>query len=107
MLNPHIILKLVTLILAVQALAHIAKRLLSTKNAMILSAIASGFVSSTATVASLGMEVRAGRALAKPNAGAALMSCIATLLQLLIIVASVSMLWLKSYCCRPLWQVSF
>ncbi len=92
-LNPHIILKLVTLILA---LAHIAKRLLSTKNAMILSAIASGFVSSTATVASLGMEVRAGRALAKPNAGAALMSCIATLLQLLIIVAGVSILWLKT-----------
>ena len=95
-LNPYIILKLVTLILGVQALAHIAKRLLSTKNAMILSAIASGFVSSTATVASLGMEVRAGRALAKPNAGAALMSCIATLLQLLIIVAGVSILWLKT-----------
>lgn len=95
-LNPYIILKLVTLILAVQALAHIAKRLLSTKNAMILSAIASGFVSSTATIASLGMEVRAGRAQAKSNAGAALMSCIATLLQLLIIVAGVSMLWLKT-----------
>ncbi|VXA87332.1 conserved membrane hypothetical protein [Acinetobacter sp. 8I-beige] len=95
-LNPYIILKLVTLILAVQALAHIAKRLLSSKNAMILSAIASGFVSSTATVASLGMEVRAGRSLAKPNAGAALMSCIATLLQLLIIVAGVSILWLKT-----------
>ena len=63
---------------------------------MILSAIASGFVSSTATVASLGMEVRAGRALAKPNAGAALMSCIASLLQLLIIVAGVSILWLKT-----------
>ncbi len=52
-----------------QSLAHIAKRLLSSKNAMMLSAIASGFVSSTATVASLGMEVRAGRANAKHNAG--------------------------------------
>lgn len=95
-LNPYIILKLLTLILVVQSLAHIAKRLLSSKNAMMLSAIASGFVSSTATVASLGMEVRAGRANAKHNAGAALMSCVATLLQLLIIVAGLSMLWLKS-----------
>lgn len=30
-LNPHVILKLLTLILFVQALAHIAKRLLSSK----------------------------------------------------------------------------
>ena len=95
-LNPYVILKLLSLILAVQSLAHIAKRLLSSKNAMILSAVASGFVSSTATIASLGMEVRAGRADAKANAGAALMSCVATLLQLLIIVAGVSMLWLKT-----------
>lgn len=95
-LNPYIILKLLALILAVQALAHIVKRLLSSKNALILSSVASGFVSSTATVASLGMEVRAGRADARINAGAALMSCVATLLQLLIIVAGVSVLWLKT-----------
>jgi len=94
-LNPYVILKLLTLILAVQALAHVAKRLLSSKNAMILSSVASGFVSSTAAVASLGMEVRSGRATATTNAGAALMSCVATLLQLLIIVAGVSMVWLK------------
>ncbi len=60
-LNPYVILKLLILILSVQALAHIAKRLLSSSNALMLSAIASGFVSSTATIASLGMEVRAGR----------------------------------------------
>lgn len=95
-LNPYIILKLLTLILAVQALAHIAKRLLSSKNALILSSIASGFVSSTATIASLGMEVRAGRASATVNAGAALFSCVATLLQLLIIVAGVSLTWLET-----------
>ncbi|MGE8539979.1 MgtC/SapB family protein [Acinetobacter sp. ANC 3813] len=95
-LNPYVILKLLTLILAVQSLAHIAKRLLSSKNAMLLSAIASGFVSSTATIASLGMEVRSGRAEAKSNAGAALMSCVATLLQLLIIIAGVSMVWFKT-----------
>ena len=94
-LNPYLILKLLTLILAVQALAHIAKRLLSSKNAMLLSSLASGFVSSTATIASLGLEVRNGRADAKANAGAALMSCVATLLQLMIIVIGVSITWFK------------
>ncbi|KKW76261.1 Mg2+ transporter-C, MgtC family protein [Acinetobacter sp. Ag2] len=94
-LNPYVILKLLTLILAVQALAHIAKRLLSTKNALLLSSLASGFVSSTATVASLGLEVCNGRADAKANAGAALMSCVATLLQLMIIVIGVSISWFK------------
>ena len=94
-LNPYVNLKLLTLILAVQALAHIAKRLLSTKNALLLSSLASGFVSSTATVASLGLEVRNGRADAKANAGAALMSCVATLLQLMIIVIGVSISWFK------------
>ena len=94
-LNPHVILKLLTLILFVQALAHIAKRLLSSKNALLLSSLASGFVSSTATIASLGLEVRAGRANATTNAGAALMSCVSTLVQTLIIVSGISLAWLK------------
>lgn len=94
-LNPYIILKLLTLILAIQALAHVAKRILPSQHAMFLSALASGFVSSTATIASLGIEVRHGRGDAKENAGAALISCVATLVQLLIIVAGVSFNWLK------------
>ncbi len=94
-LNPYLLLKLLTLILAVQALAHLAKRLLSSQNALILSSLASGFVSSTALIASLGMEVRHGRANAVTNAGAALMSCVATLIQLLIVVGGTSIAWLK------------
>ena len=94
-LNPYVILKLLILILLVQSLAHIAKRLLSANKAIILSALASGFVSSTATIASLGMEVRAGKAQAKSNAGAGLFSCVATLVQLLIIVLGVSFEWFK------------
>jgi len=94
-LNPYLILKLLTLILVVQALAHIAKRLLSTKNALMLSSIASGFVSSTATVAQLGLQVRKGEMDARSNAGAALMSCISTLVLLFIVVGGVSFSWLK------------
>ena len=94
-LNPYVILKLVILILIVQSLAHVAKRLFSQDKALILSSFASGFVSSTATVASYGMQVRAGKADAKISAGAALLSCVSTLVQLLIVVAGVSLGWLK------------
>ncbi|RDC53845.1 MgtC/SapB family protein [Acinetobacter sp. RIT592] len=94
-LNPYIILKLLILILIVQSMAHVAKRILSNDKALILSALASGFVSSTATIASLGMQVRSGRASAKLNAGTGLISCIATLLQLLLIVLGVSVEWFK------------
>jgi len=94
-LNPYVILKLLVLILIVQSMAHVAKRILSNDKALILSALASGFVSSTATIASLGMQVRSEEAIAKVNAGAALMSCVATLLQLLLIVSGVSLMWFK------------
>ena len=62
---------------------------------MILSSIASGFVSSTATIAQLGIQVRKGEMDAKSNAGAALMSCISTLILLFIVVGGVSWDWLK------------
>ena len=94
-LNPYVILKLLTLILVVQALAHIAKRFLSTKNALMLSSLASGFVCSTATIAQLVLQVRKGEMDAQPNAGAALMSCVSTLVLLLIVVGGVSWAWLK------------
>ena len=55
MLNPHLITQLLTLLLFIQALAHLSRRLLDARQAVALSAIASGFVSSTATVASMGI----------------------------------------------------
>lgn len=71
------------------------KRLLSLRHALSLSNLASGFVSSTATVASLGLQVRAGTAPAKANAGGALFSCVATLLQFVVIAIGSNIAWLK------------
>lgn len=94
-LNPYVITQLLVLLLGIQALAHFAGRLLASRDAMALSAFASGFASSTATIASLGLKVRKGHAPAKASAGAALLSCVATLLQLLVVAASISGAWLK------------
>jgi uncharacterized membrane protein (DUF4010 family) len=95
MLNPHQITQLLTLLLLIQALAHLSRRLLDARQAVALSAIASGFVSSTATVASMGIAVREGRSDARLMAGAGLLSCVATLLQVLLVALAVQPAWLR------------
>lgn len=92
-LNPHVIGQLLALLLVLQSLAHLCRRLLAARQALALSALASGFVSSTATVATLGLAVREGRGEARAMAGAALLSCVATLLQLLLVAATVQPAW--------------
>jgi uncharacterized membrane protein (DUF4010 family) len=93
-LNPHVIVQLLALLLGVQASAHLARRLLQAQHAVALSAVASGFVSSTATIATQGLAVREGRSGARLMAGGALLSCVSTLLQLLLVATAVQPAWL-------------
>ncbi len=93
-LNPQVVVRLVIVLLVIQSLAHVAKRLMQARHAVALSALASGFVSSTATIGSLGMEVRAGRATLRAHAGAAVLSCVATMAQILVVAATVQPQWL-------------
>ncbi|MGE8374286.1 MAG: MgtC/SapB family protein, partial [Diaphorobacter nitroreducens] len=50
-LNPQVLVRLVVVLLVIQALAHLARRLMDARRANALSALASGFISSTATIA--------------------------------------------------------
>lgn len=93
-LNPYAIGTLLALLLALQSAAHLARRLLATRHAVALSALASGFVSSTATIASFGIAVRSGAAPARAMAGGGLLSCVSTQLQLLLVAAAVRPAWL-------------
>lgn len=93
-LNPHVIVQLLALLLAVQSLAHLGRRLLQARQAVALSALASGFVSSTATIATMGLAVREGRSGARLMAGGGLLSCVSTQLQLLLVAAAVQPAWL-------------
>ena len=95
MLNPHLIMQLLALLLVIQSLAHLSRRLLEARQAVALSAIASGFVSSTATIASMGMAVREGRSGARLMAGAGLLSCVATMAQALMVALAVQPAWLR------------
>ncbi len=94
-LNPYLTTQLLALLLAIQSLAHLSRRLLEARQAVMLSSVASGFVSSTATIASMGMAVREGRGGARLMAGAGLLSCVATFPQLLVVALAIQPAWLK------------
>ena len=93
-LDPQVVARLVLVLLLIQSLAHLGRRLLAARHALALSSLASGFVSSTATIASLGMAVREGQESARVQGGAAAMSCVATMLQILAVAATVQPQWL-------------
>lgn len=94
-LNPATLVQLLALLLAVQSLAHLCRRLLQAQHAVAFSAFASGFVSSTATIATLGMSARRAGEEARLMAGGGLLSCVATLLQMLMVAAAVRPGWLS------------
>ncbi len=95
-LNPRAIGTLLALLLAIQSAAHLARRLLAARHAVALSALASGFVSSTATIASLGLAAREGRASHRAMAGGGLLSCVSTQMQVLMVAAAVRPAWLAA-----------
>ncbi len=93
-LNPHKVVQLLVLLLGVQSLAHLAARLLAARHAVAVSALASGFVSSTATIATLGLAVRQQGASPRLMAGGGLLSCVATQIQVLLVAAAMQPAWL-------------
>lgn len=95
LVNPHRVLRLLVVLLGVQSLAHLAGRLLASRHAVALAALASGFVSSTATIASMGLAVREQGRDARCMAGGGLVSCVATQLQLLLVASVTQPAWLR------------
>ncbi len=93
-LNPQVMVRLVLVLLLIQSLAHLGRRLLDARRALALSALASGFVSSSATIASLGVAVREGREAPRLQGGAAALSCVATMVQIVVVAAMVQPAWL-------------
>jgi uncharacterized membrane protein (DUF4010 family) len=89
-IQPRPLAALVLLILAMQAAGHVALRWLGPSRGLMASGFLGGFVSSTATVASLGSQARAAPAQATVLAGSAVLSAAASWLQALVISAALS-----------------
>jgi uncharacterized membrane protein (DUF4010 family) len=89
-LNPRALWQLVLLLLSLQAAGYIGSRLLGARTGLALSGLAAGFVSSTATFAAMGAQARRAPDLGGACASGALLSNLATVIQIALVCATIS-----------------
>ena len=89
-INPHAIWSIVILIMAISACGYVAIRALGTRYGLPVAGLASGFVSSSATIASMGARVAENPILLRPAVAGAVLSTLATVAQVAILVAATS-----------------
>jgi uncharacterized membrane protein (DUF4010 family) len=98
-LNLRTIWTIVVLVMAVGALGYIAVRVVGPRYGLPIAGLASGFISSSATIGAMGARAAKEPDLMKPAVAGAVLSSVATIAQLAILIAAVSMealaaLWL-------------
>ncbi|MFA7248962.1 MAG: DUF4010 domain-containing protein [Dehalococcoidia bacterium] len=89
-LNPFAVWRLAVLLMAISACGYVANRALGPRFGLPLSGLAGGFVSSAATVGSMGALAKERPELARPALAGALLSSVATPIELLALVAVAS-----------------
>jgi uncharacterized membrane protein (DUF4010 family) len=90
-LNPHAIWIIAILVMGIGAVGHIAVRLLGARYGLPISGLASGFVSSAATIGAMGARAfKEQQSLAAAAAGAVL-STVATIIQMALVLAATDM----------------
>jgi uncharacterized membrane protein (DUF4010 family) len=90
-LNPRTIWTIVILVMLIGAVGHIAIRLLGAKAGLPIAGLASGFVSSVATIAAMGAQGRKTPQLLGAATAGAVLSTVATIVQLSAVLATTSM----------------
>lgn len=89
-INPRTIWKIVVLMISIGAAGYIAVRLVGARFGLPIAGLASGFVSSTATIAAMGERAAHQPALARPAVAGAVVSNVATIFEMAIVLAAVS-----------------
>ena len=94
-INPRTIWKIVILMMSVSGAGYIAVRVMGAQVGLPLAGLAGGFASSTATIGSMGAQARKLPALARPAVAGAVLSTIATIVEMAIVLAAISpaVLW--------------
>ncbi|HEY6924088.1 MAG TPA: DUF4010 domain-containing protein [Steroidobacteraceae bacterium] len=87
--GPRTIFALVVTFMGLQAAGYVALRVAGSRFGLAFAGLASGFVSSTGTIAALGSRARSDRKLLGACVSGAMFSCIATVLLLAIVVGAV------------------
>lgn len=88
--NPRQVLRLMIILSAIQLVGHVVLRWLGPRMGLSLAGLVSGFVSSTATHAAMGVQARANPADGRAYASAAVLSNVATALQAMLMVSSIT-----------------
>ena len=94
-LNPRSIWLVVILVMAISAAGYIAVRILGDRFGLAVAGLASGFVSSIATIGAMGTRARTTPAILGPAVAGAVLSTVATILQLCAVLAATSMTVLR------------
>jgi uncharacterized membrane protein (DUF4010 family) len=89
-LTPRALWTIVVLVLVIAALGHVALRLLGPRFGLSIAGLASGFVSSTATIGAMGGRAVLQPELSRAAASGAILSTVATVVQLAAILAVIS-----------------
>ena len=88
-LNPYALVRLVVLVMAISAFGYVAMRSLGARYGLPLSGFASGFVSSTATIYSMGERASRQQSVMSGAVAGALLSSVATIIQMTIVIGMV------------------
>ncbi len=88
-INPHNLWLIVILVMLISALGHLALRALGSRVGLPLVGLVSGFISSIATVGAMGQRAKQTPALIEAAVAGALLSSLATVLQLSVLLAAV------------------
>ena len=89
-LNPHSIWVLVILVMAIGATGHLAVRILGPRVGLPIAGLASGFISSTATIAAMGARAAKTTDVLTAAVAAAVLSTIATIVQMALVLGVTS-----------------
>lgn len=89
-LNPFTLWRLVVVILAIHLAAHVAQRVLGPRWGLPLAGLASGFVSSSATIAAMGNKAKENASRTAGSIAAATASTVATFAQMAILIGAAS-----------------
>jgi uncharacterized membrane protein (DUF4010 family) len=95
-LNPHSIWLLVILVMAISAAGYLAVRILGARLGLPLAGLASGFISSTATIGAMGARSAKRTDVLAAAVAAAVLSTVATIVQMALVIAATSMATLRS-----------
>jgi uncharacterized membrane protein (DUF4010 family) len=94
-LNPHAIWIIVILVMAISGLGHVAVRALGARYGLPVAGLASGFISSSATIGAMGARAAKSPDQLWPAVAGAVLSTVATIVQMALLLAATNLetLW--------------